>query len=227
MVALVSLTLSGCSDDPASPTGGGDAIVRAKVGSSYIYGFQILDADGNVDPGSTYYGDTTATIAAVDVPRDTMSTVSVIYDCDDSTYVVIKSDGGIAYRRQWGSTYDHVESGAWIHFPGTIGASRTDTVLREVAFLTKTIVATSKRESDTTIVVGTESISCRRFSTHLAIRYQGGAAYNLGQCDVVLYVAPKLGYIVREHYLRGGKNSSGNPYEGGYIKTLRSYVLVN
>lgn len=227
---VLSLSLGACSDDQGTtnpPGGGGDQITTAKVGSKYIYDFKILDKNGAVDPSafSLKNDDTSATIIFTGVSRDTVPSVSVSVDREDSTFFNFASDGSLLFRRNWSPYYDHVEYGAWIPFPGTVGASRTDTVLKKNNFLVLTIKATSKREADTTITVGSEALDCRKYSTHLAIHYQGGAAYNDGHADMVLYVSKKLGYVVKEWYLRGGQNESGNEYEGGHVKMLKSYTL--
>lgn len=226
-VAVLVVVLSACtSNDPVAPTEP-TGLRRFTVGSTFTYEGYQLDAAGNKVPGTDYEAihtviDSGLTIAGksgVFAMRTTGPTgADTVYYYIDANkdllqYTELGQNGGVAF---------------WVRFPVTTGTESRDSLAerREVNGFPVdfTYIANVKKNSDTSMTVGAESIKTQAMSLSLNVKgtVLGQEVVNATITQSAWY-APTIGAFVQNTAKEQTLNA-GNTVQGFYQK-LKSYTL--
>lgn len=226
-LAVMAVVLSACSgDDPVAPTEP-TGLRRFTVGSTFTYEGYQLDASGNKVPGTDYEAihtviDSGLTIAGktgVFALRTTGPTgADTVYYYIDANkdvlqYTELGQNGGVAF---------------WVRFPVTTGSDSRDSLSekREVNGFPVdfTYIANVKKNGDTTMTVGTESIKTQSMSLSLNVKgtVLGQEVVNATITQSAWY-APTIGAFVQNSAKEQTLNA-GNTVQGFYQR-LKAYTL--
>lgn len=223
--------LTGCKDDPASPSGGDvntDAIVAPKQGSTYTYAMYETDSTNKKVPGS----DQTVvyTVVATNLSLGGKSNV-LLFVSDrsepDSGYVYYESNGDVSIYQ--GSDEGGMEVFSWIKLPfvsrSTINVTLIDTTINEGGISGKIKVTSQTTGTGSEkITVGSEEFKANKATWKLDATFPFFGASLTTSSTTTLSFVPKIGFWVKEEGKSTG-SLSGVGGTNGEVWTLTSYSL--